>query len=121
MKTINQRTVEHLEAAKVPSHLEDMRVCCGVGNWNTALKHCLELLLAKRIERPKTKQRLDLLDRQRIKFKGGKRMNQHVEFLVKLRDASQLIADAANQYIETLAPPEVKAEAAAPSERISLP
>ncbi len=43
-------------------------------------------------------------------------MNPHVEFLVKLRDASQIIADAANLYIETLAPPEVKAEIVAASE-----
>ena len=35
-------------------------------------------------------------------------MNKHVEFLVKLRDAHQTIADATNQYIESLAPPELK-------------
>ncbi len=37
-------------------------------------------------------------------------MNKHVEFLVKLRDAHQIIADATNQYIESLAPPETKLE-----------
>ena len=36
-------------------------------------------------------------------------MNEQVDFLVKLRDASQMLADAANEYIESLAPPEVKA------------
>jgi hypothetical protein len=35
-------------------------------------------------------------------------MNKHVEFLVKLRDAHQTIADATNQYIDSLAPPEIK-------------
>lgn len=35
-------------------------------------------------------------------------MNKQVEFLVKLRDASQMIADAANEYIETFAPPGIK-------------
>ena len=35
-------------------------------------------------------------------------MNEQVDFLVKLRDASQMLADAANEYIESLAPPEVK-------------
>jgi len=35
-------------------------------------------------------------------------MNEQVDFLVKLRDASQILADAANEYIESLAPPEVK-------------
>ena len=37
-------------------------------------------------------------------------MNKHVEFLVKLRDAHQIIADATNQYIESLAPPELNLE-----------
>jgi hypothetical protein len=35
-------------------------------------------------------------------------MNKQVEFLVKLRDASQMLVDAANEYIDSLAPPEVK-------------
>jgi hypothetical protein len=35
-------------------------------------------------------------------------MNKQVEFLVKLRDASRMLADATNEYIESLAPPEVK-------------
>jgi hypothetical protein len=35
-------------------------------------------------------------------------MDKQVEFLVKLRDACMLMADAANQYIESMAPPEVK-------------
>jgi len=35
-------------------------------------------------------------------------MTEQVDFLVKLRDASQMLANAANEYIESLAPPEVK-------------
>ena len=31
-------------------------------------------------------------------------MDKQVEFLVKLRDASLMIADAANEYLETMAP-----------------
>lgn len=31
-----------------------------------------------------------------------------VEFLVKLRDAAQLMADAANEYLERLTPPDAK-------------
>ena len=31
-----------------------------------------------------------------------------VEFLVKLRDAAQMMADAANEYLERLKPPEAK-------------
>lgn len=43
-------------------------------------------------------------------------MNNHVEFLVKLRDASKQLADAADQYIVSLAPPEIKAELSAVQE-----
>ena len=35
-------------------------------------------------------------------------MSKQVEFLVKLRDGAQIIADAANEYLETLATPGVK-------------
>jgi hypothetical protein len=35
-------------------------------------------------------------------------MNEHVEFLVKLRNSSLSLAQAANQYIESLEPIEVK-------------
>ncbi|MCW4046359.1 MAG: hypothetical protein NWE99_02185 [Candidatus Bathyarchaeota archaeon] len=35
-------------------------------------------------------------------------MDKQVEFLVKLRDASRMIAEAANEYIDALAPPAVK-------------
>ncbi len=37
-------------------------------------------------------------------------MNEEADFLVKLRNACLMIADAANEYIKTLAPPEVKLE-----------
>ena len=37
-------------------------------------------------------------------------MNQQVEFLVKIRDAHLTFAKATNEYIESLAPPEVKEE-----------
>ena len=32
----------------------------------------------------------------------------NIEFLVKLRDAAEMIADAANEQLEKMAPPEVK-------------
>jgi hypothetical protein len=35
-------------------------------------------------------------------------MDKQVEFLVKLRDSCQMIADAANEYVETFAPPGAK-------------
>ena len=35
-------------------------------------------------------------------------MNKQIEFLVKLRDSCQMLADAANEYIDSLASPEIK-------------
>jgi hypothetical protein len=35
-------------------------------------------------------------------------MDKQIEFLVKLRDASLMVADAANDYLESMAPPETK-------------
>jgi hypothetical protein len=37
-------------------------------------------------------------------------MDKQVEFLVKLRDSCLMLADATNEYIDSLAPSEVKAE-----------
>ncbi|MBT0160419.1 hypothetical protein G4O51_10680 [Candidatus Bathyarchaeota archaeon A05DMB-2] len=35
-------------------------------------------------------------------------MDKQIEFLIKLRDGCLMIADAANEYLDSLAPPEVK-------------
>jgi hypothetical protein len=37
-------------------------------------------------------------------------MDKRVEFFVKLRNGCQIIADAANEYLESMAPPETKEE-----------
>jgi len=37
-------------------------------------------------------------------------VDKQVEFLVKLRDASQMMAEAANEYLETFAPAAIKEE-----------
>ena len=39
-------------------------------------------------------------------------MDHKIEFLVKLRDATQMIADCTNDYIDSLAPKEIKREQA---------
>jgi len=43
-------------------------------------------------------------------------MDNQVDFLVKLRDVCMLMADAANEYIKSMAPPEAKGETAAVQE-----
>jgi hypothetical protein len=54
MKTIKQRITDHLKNANTAVHVEDIRFSCNIGNWNTALKHCLELLIAKQIQGQRT-------------------------------------------------------------------
>lgn len=49
-----EKIVEMLEKATQPMDIEKIRVDVGIGNWNTALKHCLELVIAKRIKGQKT-------------------------------------------------------------------
>jgi len=43
-----------LSKATEPVDVEKIRISCGIGNWNTALKHCLELLIQGRIKGQKT-------------------------------------------------------------------
>lgn len=47
------------------------------------------------------------MKRKRVKATSSKQ----IEFLVKLRDALSMAAEAANDYLETMAPPGVKAAA----------
>jgi predicted Zn-ribbon and HTH transcriptional regulator len=49
-----EKILKVLAEATEPLDIEKIRVAVGIGNWNTALKHCLELLLAKKIQGQKT-------------------------------------------------------------------
>lgn len=46
--------IQFLQSAKQPIDVEKIRVACDIGNWQTALKHCLELQSEKRIQGTKT-------------------------------------------------------------------
>jgi len=50
----DEKIVEMLEKATCPMDIEKIRVDVGIGNWNTALKHCLELVIARKINGQKT-------------------------------------------------------------------
>ncbi|MGA2682219.1 MAG: hypothetical protein ABSF44_10530 [Candidatus Bathyarchaeia archaeon] len=50
----DQKIIQFLETAENPMDIEKIRIEVGIGNWNTALKHCLELLVAKKISGQKT-------------------------------------------------------------------
>ena len=49
-----QKITETLENATEPLDIEKIRIAVGIGNWNTALKHCLELLITNEIQGIKT-------------------------------------------------------------------
>jgi len=46
--------IKVLESSETPLDIEKIRTEVGIGNWNTALKHCLELLLGEKINGMKT-------------------------------------------------------------------
>jgi len=49
-----QKVLEFLETREQPTDVEKIRRNCGIKNWNTALKHCLELLIEARISGQKS-------------------------------------------------------------------
>lgn len=49
-----ERIYDFLLERKEPMDMEKIRVACDIGNWNTALKHCLELLIEGKIKGQKT-------------------------------------------------------------------
>lgn len=49
-----ERIVEILTQATQPMDIEKIRIDAKIGNWNTALKHCLELMIAGKIRGQKT-------------------------------------------------------------------
>ncbi|MBT0159733.1 hypothetical protein G4O51_07090 [Candidatus Bathyarchaeota archaeon A05DMB-2] len=49
-----ERIPAFLMETKAPMDIEKIRVACEIGNWNTALKHCLELFVEGKIKGQKT-------------------------------------------------------------------
>jgi hypothetical protein len=49
-----EKIIAYLEAATQPMDVEKIRVDLGMGNWNTVLKHCLQLVMEKKIRGLKT-------------------------------------------------------------------
>ena len=49
-----EKILATLAKATQPMDIEKIRVDAGIGNWNTALKHCLELLVTGEISGQKT-------------------------------------------------------------------
>lgn len=53
-ETYDPKIMELLKNAKEPLDVAKIRVACKIGNWNTALKHCLELLVDGKINGQRT-------------------------------------------------------------------
>jgi len=49
-----EKILAFLSEAAEPVDVEKIRVACNIGNWNTALKHCLELLIQGKVRGQKT-------------------------------------------------------------------
>jgi hypothetical protein len=49
-----EKILKTLQNATQPLDIERIRTEGGIGNWNTALKHCLELLVEKKVNGVKT-------------------------------------------------------------------
>jgi hypothetical protein len=54
MKEYKERILAFLNEATQPADIEKIRVACKIGNWNTALKHCLELYSQGSLQGQKT-------------------------------------------------------------------
>jgi hypothetical protein len=49
-----QKILAFLETVEQPTDVEKIRIVSGIGNWQTALKHCLELYIDGKIKGTKT-------------------------------------------------------------------
>jgi hypothetical protein len=49
-----EKIFAYLNGTTESSDIEKIRISCGIGNWNTALKHCLELHFQGKIQGQKT-------------------------------------------------------------------
>ena len=54
MRDYEEKILNFLSNTTEPTDVEKIRKACRIGNWNTALKHCLELLIQGRILGQKT-------------------------------------------------------------------
>jgi len=54
IRNYEEKILAFLNETTEPLDVEKIRTFCGIGNWNTALKHCLELLIQGKIRGQKT-------------------------------------------------------------------
>ena len=54
VKKYEEKILTFLNKTTEPIDVEKIRIACGIGNWNTALTHCLDLLIQGKIKGQKT-------------------------------------------------------------------
>jgi hypothetical protein len=54
IKDYKNRILDFLSDVDKPTDVEKIRIHCDIKNWNTALKHCLELFIEEQISGKKT-------------------------------------------------------------------
>jgi len=54
MEENKQHILTCIESSKLPLGVENIRTAAKIGNWNTALKHCLELFVDGKINGQRT-------------------------------------------------------------------
>jgi hypothetical protein len=54
LREYQKRIINFLNETTGPVDVEKIRINCGIGNWNTALKHCLQLLIQGKIKGEET-------------------------------------------------------------------
>lgn len=69
MNQHEEKVLRFLTHITEPVDVEKIRVACNIGNWNTALKHCLDLLLQEKIQGQKTSKGWVFWSRQNIHLK----------------------------------------------------
>lgn len=50
MNVYKDRILDIISRSETPIDVEKIKEYAGIGNWNTCLKHCLELLIAGKIQ-----------------------------------------------------------------------
>ena len=81
MKTHDQKIIEFLNNATEPVDIEKIRKACEIGNWNTALTHCLQLLIQGKIKGQKTTKSWVFWTRQETHLRPWEEAIGHFEAL----------------------------------------
>ena len=81
IRDYNEKILAFLSEATKPVDVEKIRTSCGIGNWNTALTHCLQLLIQGKIKGQKTTKSWVFWTRQETHLRPWEEAIGHFEAL----------------------------------------